>query len=133
MRRIALVLGILLGLGLLWFAIQGYAAESGEVVVVRTLDDAEKPQETRLWVVDDAGNAWIRAGHPGAAWLLRLQVEPDIEIMRGGQTLAVRGIPTPEARERINALMAEKYGWADRFIGFFFSRDHAVPILLQPR
>ncbi len=133
MRRIALVLGILLGLGLLWFAIQGYAAESGEVVVVRTLDDAEKPQETRLWVVDDIGNAWIRAGQPGAAWLLRLQVEPDIEIMRGDRTLAVRGIPTPEARERINTLMAEKYGWADRFIGFFFSRDHAVPILLQPR
>jgi hypothetical protein len=132
-RKVALVIGVLLGLGVLWFAVEQYAAESGEVVVVRTVDGAGLSQETRLWVVDDAGRAWLRAGNPGSAWLARIEAQPEIEVVRGGETLAVRAVPEPSAQERINSLMAQKYGWADRYIGFFFSRGGAVPIRLDPR
>jgi len=45
----------------------------------------------------------------------------------------VRAVPAPEARQQINALMAEKYGWADAYIGFFLDRGGATPIRLDPR
>ena len=39
----------------------------------------------------------------------------------------------PAKRAELNALMREKYGWADAYIGFFISRAEAVPIRLDPR
>jgi hypothetical protein len=133
MRKVALVLGVVLGLAVLWFAIEEVAAESGEVVVVRTVDEGGASHETRLWVVDDAGSAWIRAGNPAAGWFARLRSKPEIEVVRADRTLAVWAVPALEVQQRINALMAEKYGWADAYIGFFFDRDDATPIRLDPR
>jgi hypothetical protein len=106
------------------------ASESGEVVVVRTPD----PQtETRLWVVDDAGQQWIRAGNPQSSWLLALQKNSAIEVERDGKTVAYTAVPDVPSRERINALFAAKYGWADAYIGALFGRDDATPIRLAPR
>jgi hypothetical protein len=133
MRRIAIGLGVVLALALLWFASEQLAAESGEVVVLRTFDAAGAPHETRLWIVDDAGASWLRAGDPHSSWLLRLEAKPEVEVVRGGGTLAFRATPAPEAQARINALMDDKYGWANRYIGAFFPRSRATPVRLDPR
>lgn len=42
-------------------------------------------------------------------------------------------VPVVEKRERIAYLMADKYGWADSFIGFLFGREDSIPIRLDPR
>ncbi len=109
------------------------ASESGEVVVLRTTDAAGQSQETRLWVVDDGGRAWLRSGNESSGWYLRLRERPEVTVVRDGKSLDVRAVPEVPARERINALMNEKYGWADSYIGFLFGRDDAVPIRLVPR
>ena len=133
MRRVLRVVGALLALILLFFALQIVASESGEVVVLRTRDEAGVAHETRLWVVDHEGRSWLRAGHAGTGWFVRLQADPDVEVVRGGQTLAVRAVPVPDARDRINALVNEKYGVADSYISFFFRREHKIPVRLDPR
>jgi hypothetical protein len=133
MQKISWVFLIAIGLFVAWFALQSYASESGEVLVIHTVDEVGVPTDTRLWVVDEVGHAWIRAGSPTAGWFKRLQAQPYIEVIRDGRSLAVIAVPVPEAKERVNALMAEKYGWADKFIGFFFSRDKATPIRLDSR
>ncbi len=129
----------LVGYGLFVIAaivgLQFAASESGEVVVLRTLVDG-RVQETRLWVVDDAGSQWLRAGQPGSSWYLRILANPDIEVERGGERGAYRAFPLEgggPATAHINALMLGKYGWADQVIGFLFDRSDAVPIRLDPR
>jgi hypothetical protein len=115
-------------------ALEMIAAESGEGVVLHTTDASGGSQETRLWVVDDDGHPWLRAGNPLSGWLLRLERRPDVEVTRGGQTLAVRGVPVPEARDRIDARMREKYGWADAYISLLLAgRSQSVPVRLDPR
>ena len=132
-RWTLLVLGALLGLAVLFFASQLAASESGEVVVLRTLDEVGRPHETRLWVVDRDGRPWIRAGNAGSGWFVRLQANPAVEVVRGGETLRVRAVPVPEARDRINDLMNEKYGFADSYICFFLPRERKIPVRIDPR
>jgi hypothetical protein len=127
-RLFLLALLVLLVVG----ALEMCAAESGEVVVLRTTDASGAARETRLWVVDDAGHAWLRAGNAGSSWFRNLGERPDVEVVRGNETLRVRAVPQPDVRARVNELMLEKYGWADRYIGALFGRDDTIPIRLDP-
>ncbi len=103
----------------------------GEVVELRTTDGIGATQTTRLWIVDDQGNLWLRAGRASSGWLERVRVHPVVELVRGGTTAEYNASPVPEAAERINALMAEKYGVADWLIGLLRSRDDVVPVRLD--
>lgn len=132
MRWTLRILGALLALVLLVFGSQMLASESGEVVVLRTQDAAGGVHETRLWVVEHEGRPWLRAGN-AAGWFGRLQAQPEVEVVRGGETFAVRAVPVPEARDRINELMNQKYGLADAYICSFFPRETKIPVRLDPR
>jgi len=122
----------LVGLFVAVMALQMVASESGEVVVLTTTDAAGAPQETRLWVVDYDGSAWLRAGSDQQGWYGRLQRQPQVKVERAGATSEYTAQPVPAETPQINRLMSEKYGWADRFIGMMFPRDNAVAIRLVP-
>lgn len=135
MRVIGIALGLVVGLVALALAAIMLASELGEeVVTLRTSDSAGVFQETRLWVVDDAGAAWLRAGRPQNAWYQRLRSQPEVELVRDGHTQSLRAIPveTPEARERIHALMAARYGLADRAISLIRDPSTSVAVRLDP-
>jgi hypothetical protein len=132
MRWTLRILGALLAVVLLLFGSQMLASESGEVVVLRT-QDVGGVHETRLWVVEHEGRPWLRAGNADTGWLVRLQAQPEVEVVRGDETLAVRAVPVAEARDRINELMNEKYGLADAYICSFFPRETKIPVRLDPR
>lgn len=76
---LALALVVVMGVSML-------ASESGEVVVLTTKDAAGGPHETRVWIVDDGGALWLRAGNPTSRWLLAIQRDPTVEVERGGAT-----------------------------------------------
>ncbi|NWG45001.1 MAG: hypothetical protein HXY25_00440 [Alphaproteobacteria bacterium] len=132
MKIVLGVLVALIGLAGIAFGLQVLAAESGEVVVLGT-SGPEGPHETRLWIVDADGAQWLRAGHAGAGWAGHIAADPSVSVTRGGASASYTAVPVPEATPRINALMAEKYGWADAYIGFLYSRTEAVAIRLDPR
>jgi hypothetical protein len=111
--------------------LQQIAAESGEVVVLTTVDENGALQQTRLWVVDREGQQWLRAGVKQSDWFVRMQANNLIKVERKGVTRAYLAVPDPSVYEEINDLMNEKYGWADRYTGFLFGRDASVPINLQ--
>ena len=96
--------GLLLAVGFAWWAVQMVAAESGEVVIVTTIDSEGRPHETRLWIVDHE---------------------------RGEQVGRYLAQPQPWQRETINSLMAEKYDWAEWYIGLVFNRERSIPIRLE--
>jgi hypothetical protein len=124
-------------LGLLLLVLVGvvvFAGElGGEVVTLRTQDTIGRYVETKLWIVDDGGVQWLRAGNPSATWYQQLKKAPQVELERGPTLARYTAVPVEGARARINALMAERYGWADQLIGVFANREDSVPIRLDPR
>ena len=126
--RIVLILVLLI---VALFVLQWVASESGEVVVVGSKDAAGEIHETRLWVVDHDGSAWLRSGSPAAAWYARMRADPNVTIERGDQRFVARIEALPDQRDVINDLMNSKYGWADDLIGLMFGRDDAIPLRLH--
>ncbi|MFI5316375.1 MAG: nitroreductase/quinone reductase family protein [Myxococcota bacterium] len=125
------------GIGLvlvLWVGGAIFASRSGEVVVLTTADASGARQQTPLWIVEDGGFSWLRAGSLNAAWLARIRAHPQIEIERGGVTSAFRGTLVPESTDEINARMADKYGFADRLVGWLLpgSRGNSMAVRLDP-
>lgn len=109
-------------------------AERVEVVVLHS-HDAEGGHATRLWVVDDAGSAWLRTGRTNATWLPRIRSNPAIELGRGGETRSYAAVVLEDAETlaRINAAMLEKYGWSEELLRSAGSEPGAqVAIRLDP-
>jgi hypothetical protein len=83
-------------------------------------------------VVDHDGSPWVRAGNPSGGWFPRLEADREVVMARNGEHSAYQAVPTPEARDLINDLMHEKYGWADTYVCLFFPRAAKVPVRLIP-
>jgi hypothetical protein len=133
LRKARLLLAGVLGLAIVVLGTQYLASESGEVVVLQTRDEAGGVHETRLWVVDHDGAPWLRSGNPSRGWFPRLSARPEVVVVRGGEAIPLLAVPAPEARDTINDLMHQKYGWADSYVSFFFPRSKKVPVRLEPR
>ncbi len=123
---------IVLGAGFVGLAMVG-AELGGEVIILHT-HTVSGEKRTRLWVVDDAGFAWLRASRPGSGWLARIERNPIVLVERGGRLLRFRGAPVrqPQVRDRIHALMREKYGMADRLVSVLRDPAQSVPVRLEP-
>jgi len=135
MRLALRILGALLALAVLFVAaIFGASEFGGEVVHLHTTDAHGAEHTTHLWVVDDAGYAWLRAGHGDTGWLQRIEANPDVVVERRGETLHFRAVPVhdPAVRDRIHALMRRDYPLADRFISVIRDPGGSVPVRLEP-
>jgi hypothetical protein len=124
-------LGILIGIFALVALVLGgiitSMSESGEVVVLRTFDREGEPYETRLWIVEHDGAGWLRAGQAESVWFRNLSENPDVVLQRGGSERSFTAVPVLDdaTRNRINALMNEKYSSPDTVV--------TVPVRLDPR
>lgn len=120
----------LAALAALWYAT---VELSGEVVDLKTFDAEGLGYDTRLWIVEDAGALWLRAGAPDMGWLERIRARPEVTLDRPGwDTTRYRAVPVPERTPAIHARMEEKYGWADELVGLLGNRDEAVAVRLDP-
>lgn len=115
----------------LFAAITLVALEGVEVVVVRTVDARGVARETRTWIADYDGAMWLEAASPERPFLQHVNANPQLQLSRGGRTLNCRGVvvPNPEGHLRIRALLAERYGWADWWIGRL--TDTSVSVALR--
>ena len=132
LRRLAAVLAA----AVLGFAgVTLLALEGREVVQLRTVTPEGSVRRTRTWVADADGAMWVEAANVQRPFLLDLRVHPDIELVRGGTVLPVRAVAVPglDAHRKIRSLLAEKYGWADRWIGLLADTSHSEAVRLEPR
>ena len=130
-KAVLVLLALVVALPVFYFAL----AETGEVVVLETRDGADT-QETRLWVTDHEGHAWLRTGDAGASWLTRLHANPDVAVTRGDERGEFRAVivADPATRDAINGLTLEKYGWRERVLRAVMMDPAGVqPIRLEPR
>jgi hypothetical protein len=124
----------LLGAAVAFAAVTLYALEGREVVVVRTRAPDGSTRETRTWVAEDGGSAWIEAAFEERPFFQDLLVTPEVDVVRGDGVHRYRAIPVPNpgGRVRIRALLAEKYGWADWWVGLLQDTSRSVAVRLEP-
>lgn len=130
LRRVLLVLlGIALGLGGTTLA----ALEGGEVVQVRTVNANGEVRTTRTWIADAEGAMWLEVANPERPFLADVRTRPRLELHRGGRWMPCRAqvIDAPSGHARIRALLAEKYGWADRWIGRLTDTSASLAMRLE--
>ena len=104
----------------------------GEVAVLYTSDDDGHAYRTDLWVVGDDSSVWIRAATPTSPWLDRIVNNPEVELRRGNILTSYKATPSTQKRARVNANMAEAYGWAEWMLAKVEDRSEAVPVYLDP-
>lgn len=107
---------------------------SGDVVVLHTRN-AEGRDHATLWVVEREEHLWLRAGaRPTASptsWFARLRAHPEVELERDGVRRAYRAVLLPEEEARLDRLMAERYGLANRIILAFRKGARSTPVRLD--
>ncbi len=131
MKITLVIVSIILGLVLVLGVIQTVASERIEVVQLHTTDEQGKAHTTRLWIVDDDGQQYLR-GDVGGGWVTRLLAHPSFELTRSEQTKQYAYKFRPDKVERINALMREKYTWGDAFFDMMGAREKPQAIELHP-
>ena len=130
-RLAAIVLSALVLLGLGTYL----AGERTEVAVLRTYgSDGGAPQETKMWVVDYQGAPFVRIGRPGRGWGERAKANPNVELMREGETTPRHAVPVaePETLRAVADAFASKYGWVDWWFGLVV-RKNPETLRLDPR
>ena len=108
------------------------ASNHGEVVALTTRDAKGADFTTPLWVVDEQGAQYLRAGNRDSSWCDRIRGDAAVTVERGGKTARYQAVFAPEMTPQIEKLMAEKYGWADQLIGVIRRPGASVAIRLQP-
>lgn len=122
----------LLGLAVVYGGLNYLASERVEVVTLHTVDTDATPRDTRIWIVDRNGSAYIRARET-SRWYARVRAMPNIELSRGSQRIRYTVVPHPELRDELNSRFRNKYGWGDAFVSFTIGgRSDAIPLELVP-
>jgi hypothetical protein len=130
MRR---ALAALVFAGVAFGAVTLVALEGREVVVIETMDDAGAPRRTRTWIADDAGAAWIEAATPERPFVADLHRTPTLVLERQGVRHACTAAiaPNPDGHDLIRRLLADRYGWADCWIGLVADTHASLGIRLD--
>ncbi len=133
MRPLVAALAVLLVSVAAFGAVTLVALEGREVVVVRTRGDDGRLRATRTWVADADGATWIEAANPERPFLRDVTRDPTLELERGGRVARCRAtiVPNPEGHARIRALLAARYGWADRWIALVADTRRSVALRLD--
>jgi len=106
---------------------------AGEVVDLKTFDAKGRDHDTRLWIVEDGGQLWLRSTSPDTGWYERLLRHPRVVLKRPGVDRGpYRAHPTPERTDRVNRRMRERYAWADPLLFLGGDPAQAVAVRLEP-
>ncbi len=133
MRKLLIGVGIVIvALIALQIAISALSPSDEVVVLISAAADGET-HETTLWIVEDEGVLWLRAGNPDSAWLARVRQDPEIRLRRADQVRSYRVVPADrdDARDRVNGLMAEKYGASNTLVSLWGDHSVSVPLRLE--
>ncbi len=103
--------------------------EQGETVILRTFDEHQTAEETRLWVIDWDGYLWLGAGGGTTRrWYQRLIANPNVELVRNGVTDCFTATPVHDSavRDSVVGLTREKYRYGN--LGLSFGNRLGIPM-----
>jgi len=113
--------------------ITALALESQEVAVLRTRDRDDAPHTTRVWLARRGDAIWIEAATPERGWYQDVLENPNVELVLAGEAQRYRAAPVtePDGHERIRALLRQKYGWADMWVGLLQDTSRSLAVRLE--
>lgn len=127
---------ILVGVAAATFAIVTWVALEGrEVVVLRTHEADGTTRETRTWIAEEDGVSFVEAAHAERPFYRQLLADPRVEVVASdGAVRAYRATPVanPDGHRHIRRLLAEKYGWADAWVGLLQDTSGSLEVRLDP-
>ena len=120
-------------LALAWVGWQVGQEALGDVAILHVPDVDNTDRYVTLWAVEDAGSVWLRAARPDRTWLDWLRTHPKVELELDADfdRYTAQIFDTPEARDRVDELMRQKYQWAD-WLREQILGDDTVPVRLEP-
>jgi hypothetical protein len=129
-RLILSLLGLVLGFA----ATTLVALEGKDVVVVRTRDENGAWRETRTWIAEEDGVAYIEIANPERAFYKDIQRNAEVEVKRGDRTETHRAVvmKQPDGHQLIRRLLRQRYGWADIWIGLIADTSESLGLRLEP-
>jgi len=116
--------------GVTWWAL-----ESGGVAVVETTTAAGEVRRTHVWYAQDGDVLWLEAGTPTNGWLLDVRGDPVLTLSRPEGIARYRAVPVENeaAHARIRALIRERYGLRDWWVGFLIvDSSQSIAVRLEP-
>lgn len=115
-------------------AMTWWALEAGGVAVIETISPDGSPRETHVWFVEPEGEFWLEAGSPTNPWFLDVQRDPVLKIHTDGRVRRKLARPSDSTvdRDRIRALLRQKYGFRDQWVGLFVDSSQSVAVRLAP-
>lgn len=127
LRLAALALGI-------FALVTAMALEGNEVVQLRTLGPDGSARTTRVWIADADGAEWVEAAAPDRPFLADIARDPQVELVRGDDVQPRRAtvVGGAEGHEKIRALLRDRYGWADRWVGMLTDTSQSLAVRLDP-
>ena len=129
-RLLAVVAGVAATFGIVtWLAL-----ESSGVAVLRTHATDGSWRSTRVWYAEQKGALWVEAATPEREFVLDLRRNPDMEAVVDGTSSRFRGevIDAPSGHDTIRALLRQKYGLRDWWIGLLQDTSRSLAVTLQP-
>ena len=118
MKRVAWIAVAVVSLSVAAYASIFVVAEVfTEIVVLRTYDSDGSPHETRLTVIDRAGEPWVR-GRPYRGWFRRVAANSKAELYRAGRWSPVRATISRKREDSaaFDRVMLESHGLAYRYV-----------------
>lgn len=110
------------------------ATEGQEVVVLSTRAQDGSTRQTRVWIADADGAAWIEAANPAREFYADIRRNPAVSLRRDGESrpYLARSFADAEGNRRIRSLLSEKYGWADWWLQQLVDTSHSIAVRLDP-
>ncbi len=129
-RSLAIVVALVV-----FFAALTYAAlELGGVAIIETQREDGTTRTTHVWYVQQRSDIWLEAGAPTNGWFVDIQRTGELQLTLGTNPFPYRTVVVakPDVRDRVRALLREKYGWRDLWVGLFVDQESATPVRLVP-
>ena len=110
------------------------ATEGQEVVVLSTRAQDGSTRQTRVWVADADGAAWIESANSERELYADIRRSPAVSLYRDGKShlYLARSFADAEGNQRIRSLLREKYGWADRWLQQLVDTSKSIAVRLDP-
>ena len=112
-----------------------WALESGGVAIVRTQPAGGGVRDTRVWYTESDGELWLEAGSPENSWLVDVGSDPSLTFTADSSSRRYTAEPVddPSGHPKIRALMREKYGFRDWWVGLIADTSRSVAVRLVAR
>ncbi len=111
-----------------------WALESGGVAVIETRTAEGTLRSTHVWYSEPNEELWLEAGTPGSPWFRDAQQNPVVTFSANGRfaRYVARPLDHPSGHTRIRALIRDKYGFRDRWVGLIVDTSRSVAVQLFP-